>query len=171
MIMTDDKKDTNDIEKINVKKIRKAAEILGMKPQDLIDKYDIDEYKKIIENEIKLDFEEKVERLLKLINSSDVKLQQITSAREKEISFLQKILGYLVFLFVFFTIILLVLIPPFANYVAILFIGIIYITIIVCALILFFQINKMTYNNKSPQRYAVEEVVKIIELIEKQEKY
>jgi hypothetical protein len=29
----------------------------------------------------------------------------------------------------------------------------------------------MTYNNKSPQLYAVEELIKIIELIEKQEKY
>lgn len=155
---------------INVKDIRKAAELLGVKPQDLIESKKIIVDENIINAEIKLDFEEKVERLLKLINSSDVKLQ-ITSVREKEISFLQKILGYLVFLFVFLTIVLLVLIPPFANYLAILFIGIIYITIIVCALILFFQINKMTYNNKSPQLYAVEELLKIIELIEKQEKY
>lgn len=64
---------------INVKQIRKAAELLGMKPKDLIDKYDIGECQNIIKTEIKSDFEEKVESLLAYCKNSKLNIFKNTS--------------------------------------------------------------------------------------------
>lgn len=179
---------------INVKHIRKAAEILGMKPEVLIDKLNDNKYKdtyqKIIEKVIKSDFEEKANRLTRSkfnIFSSGFKISTIKKQENQ---------GFVVL------VILLLLIVIFSGFIMsgftesfitnkikqsvseteqyVLIFRLVIVTFILTTLMLSILIFagmfcKIIYNwiteTKSPQRYAVEEMVKIIELIEKSEKY
>jgi len=158
---------------INVKQIRKAAELLGMKPKDLIENHGITVDEDLIKKEIKSDFEEKVAILLKFRRLIKPFAEKIISTRKEEVSFLKTRLNNLILGFILISIIFLILIVVSVNYVtAILFISLLLIAIIIFGLILSKIIyNKIIYENKSPQRYAIEELVKIIEIIDQQEKY
>lgn len=159
---------------INVKDIRKRAELLGMKPENLLKEYDITQRQTIIKTDIKSDFEEKVEILFnnhnftKFTTEINKLTKQIKSTKKNQIDLVKQML-------VFLTIFLFVLLVIIINNVT--FLGIFFISVIALVIFIFASIlckilyDYITVEKKSPERYVIEEFVKIIELIEKQEKY
>jgi len=168
---------------INVKQIRKAAELLGMKPKDLIENPKIKLDDEIITAEIKSDFEEKVESLLAYYKNSklfkdliDDLYLNFTSFRIHQACILGIILFSLIGLLYFIG----------WNYfsnnwdttkdlIKIVIILFILTTLMLLILIFAWMFCIVIYHwiteKKSPQRYAVEELVKIIEIIDQLEKY
>jgi Na+-transporting methylmalonyl-CoA/oxaloacetate decarboxylase gamma subunit len=167
---------------INVKQIRKAAELLGMKPKDLIHDFDIKLDQKIITAEIKSDFEEKVDIFIHNYKFTD--LRKLIYDFDNPVPFWKSPIFYLVIVLLacislFFFINCNVVVDYFKSnfwmsgeiiiifFLSILIIAILFFGLMLCKIIY----EDITAEKKSPQRYAVEELVKIIEIIDKQEKY
>lgn len=181
----------------NVKDIRKKAELLGMKPEVLIDKgKDNEQYQKIITSEIKLDFEEKLNKLAPKFKIPPIKKQ------ENQVVVVGMILFFLIFLFcclivsgftetfmtnkikqnvsetkqnVSETQQCVLKTEQYILTLRLVIVIFILTTLMLSILIFAGMFCKIIYNwiteTKSPQRYEVEEMIKIFELIEKQEKY
>ncbi|WP_069472997.1 hypothetical protein [Candidatus Marithrix sp. Canyon 246] len=168
---------------INVKQIRKAAELLGMKPKDLIVDKKITVDAKLITADIKSYFEEKVERLLKF-NQPSLNFQTLiedlylnfTSFRIHKVCVVGIMLLFLIGLLYFIgwnylssnwdTTKDLIKIVIILFTITTLMLSILIFAWMFCIVIYYWITEK-----KSPQLYAVEELVKIIDIIDKQEKY